>query len=183
MSYLEGQALVASPYLQDPNFLRAVIFIVRHNEEGAYGLIINRPTKMTVGELLGHVLEREFENTNPIHSGGPVDGPLAVLHQREDQADLKCESGIFLSTEQNKLTEVCEHPIGDYRVFDGYSGWGPQQLEEEIKNGGWLVWQPTSEEIFGDSEEIWHSAVRQIGRGIIAQGIDPLRIPDDPSAN
>ncbi len=183
MSSLEGQALVASPYLHDPNFARSVVFIVKHNDEGAYGLIINRATQVTVGELLGHVLEREVDNASLIHTGGPVDGPLAVLHERDDQADVTCCLGIYLTTEQKKFTEICEHPVGNYRVFDGYSGWGPKQLEDELKQGGWLVWQPTREEIFSASDEVWQLAVRQIGRGIITQGIDPVRIPEDPSAN
>jgi len=180
---LEGQALVASPYLQDPNFLRSVVFILRHSDEGAYGLIVNRPTPITVGDLLEHVLERHFENDSPIYCGGPVEGPIVVLHEREDCADIKCLLDVYLATDQKKLTEVCEHPDGNYRVFDGYAGWGPNQLEEELKRGGWLVWQPTRDELFSDSEQVWQHAVRQIGRDILAQGIDPHLIPDDPANN
>lgn len=183
MSSFEGQALVASPFLQDPNFLRSVVFIVRHNAEGAYGLVLNRPTPVTIGDLLEHVLERPFDNEAPIYCGGPVEGPLVVLHDREELSDLTCGLGCFLATEQKNLMEVCEHPSGNYRVFDGYSGWGPQQLDEEFKRGGWLQWKLTKNELFLDYEQIWQHALNRIGRDILSHGIGLSNMPDDPAVN
>lgn len=185
MESTQGHALVASPYLTEPNFLRSVIYIVRHDEDGALGLILNRPTDTTVGSLLEHLSGSPVKNSCPVYCGGPVDGPLMLLHRsKESQAN---ESKIFIDSDQMRILETCSEPNPEcrdtYRVFDGYSGWGAGQLESELMSGGWLIWEISPEQVFGDSESLWQTAVRDIGRDIIAGGIDASRIPDDPAFN
>ncbi len=79
MESVQGLALVASPYLTDPNFLRSVVYLLRHDEEGAIGLILNRPTHTSIGELLEQLSGEPVENELPVYYGGPVDGPLMLL--------------------------------------------------------------------------------------------------------
>lgn len=181
--YYEGQALVASPYLSDRNFLRSVVYLVKHDEDGAYGLILNRPTEVTVGQLLRHVLEQDVEIDQPIYHGGPVEGPVVIIHEHEVEGASPVEPGVFLSTDQDAFETVCNQSAHRYRVFNGYAGWAPQQLDEELKQGGWLIWNIGKENLFAPSEEIWQTAIRQIGRDILTESIAAGRIPEDPSTN
>ncbi len=185
MESIEGRALVASPYLTDANFLRSVVYILRHDSEGAIGLVLNRPMGTTVGDLLEQLTDEPIENKHPVYCGGPVDGPLMMLQccrSEETAAQV-----VFVASDQERITsvcgELCDGEVASYRVFDGYSGWGAGQLERELRQGGWLVWDIEPEDIFSDPNELWQNALRQIGRDILAEGIDPDRIPIDPAFN
>lgn len=185
MDTIQGRALVASPYLTDPNFIRSVVYILRHDEEGSIGLILNRPMRTTVGELLGQLTEQAVVNGQPVYCGGPVDGPLMMLQAcHRDQSDSQI---VYVASDQERITSVCaEHDpasMNGYRVFDGYAGWGAGQLENELQQGGWLVWDIQPTQIFADAEELWQTALREIGRDILAGGIDPSKIPVDPAFN
>ena len=192
MESIQGKALVASPYLTERNFLRSVVYIMRHDEEGAFGLILNRPTSVCVGDLLERCLGRPCQNPEPIYNGGPVEGPLIVVHNRpnagepsdSDSASEFCEDlGLYIATEQKVLTDIWQKNDCKYRCFDGYSGWGEGQLDAELKAGGWLVWDAPPETVFADPEPMWKRAVQQIGRDILSVKIDDSRIPIDPASN
>lgn len=184
MEFVQGHALVASPYLMDPNFLRSVVYILRHNAEGAVGLVLNRPTQTSVGALLEQLTDTPLDNQDAVYCGGPVDGPLMMLQksQDDDGTDVIC-----VASDQERILEICSgdaSPNEDpYRVFDGYSGWGEGQLDNELQSGGWLVWDILPQQVFADPDELWQLAIRQIGREILAGGIDPSRIPEDPAFN
>ncbi len=186
MESLQGHALVASPYLTDPNFLRSVVYLLRHDEDGAIGLILNRPMLTTVGELLAQLTGQSIDNQRPVFCGGPVDGPLMLLQACETEA----VPSIYIASDQDRILEICDPSFPDqhsggaeYRVFDGYAGWAAHQLEEEMRGGGWLLWEIPAEQLFADPEELWRDAVRRIGRDILAGGIDPSRMPEDPAFN
>ena len=78
---LQGQFLVASPHLGDGNFNRSVVLIIKHDDDGAFGLVLNRPTGNTVGDVWRMVTEQELDCDRPIYLGGPVQGPLVCLHR------------------------------------------------------------------------------------------------------
>lgn len=190
MQFVQGLALVASPYLTDPNFLRSVVYMLRHDEEGAIGLILNRPTHTTIGELLEQLSGEKFVNDLPVFCGGPVDGPLMLLQECKQED----EPSIFIASDQERILDIChpdrelpaghpEHCGGQYRVFDGYAGWAPEQLDDELRGGGWLVWQIEPAQLFADPEHQWKNAVKQIGRDILSGGIDPAKMPEDPAYN
>ncbi|MCR9293316.1 MAG: YqgE/AlgH family protein [bacterium] len=181
MESIQGLALVASPNLTDPNFMRSVVYIVKHDEDGALGLVLNRPTDMTVGCLLEQLADCKLCNNGRVYCGGPVDGPLVMLQQVQiDERPL-----LAVASDQERILEACQQECGErqYRIFDGYSGWGAGQLEYELHRGGWLIWDIQPEDVFSDPEQIWQAAIRQIGRDILAGSIDPSRIPDDPAYN
>lgn len=188
MESLQGHALVASPYLTDPNFLRSVVYLLRHDEEGAIGLILNRPLETTVGQVLSDITGRTIDNARPIYYGGPVDGPLMLLQACEQHS----VPSIYIASDQERIVETCSPDpahrkpgagSAEYRVFDGYAGWSALQLEGELQRGGWLVWEIPAEALFADPQELWQVAVRQIGRRILAGGIDPSKMPEDPAYN
>ncbi len=189
MDSTQGRALVASPYLTDPNFLRSVVYILRHDEEGAIGLVLNRPMHLTVGVLLAQLVDAEVVNAAPVYYGGPVDGPLMLL-----QARMRGERpSVFIASDQEQILQICdptrsdatasEVQLGAYRVFDGYSGWSEQQLDEELRSGGWLVWDISPEQLFSEPDELWHNAIKQIGREILSESVDPSKMPSDPAYN
>lgn len=188
MESIEGKALVASPYLTERNFLRSVVYILRHDKDGAFGLILNRPTELTVGDLMERFSDDPHPKPEPIYNGGPVEGPLLVIHDRAEGAEADefefCAAlGLYVATDQHVIFDIWEKEDCRYRCFDGYSGWGSGQLESEIKAGGWLVWDCPPETVFAAPESMWKQAVEQIGRDILTVQIDASRIPGDPSAN
>ncbi len=151
-------------------------------------LILNRPTNVNVGDLLERCLGRPCENSEPIYNGGPVDGPLLVVHNRTSEPGDGtwefCEDlGLFIATDQQVVTDIWQKNDCKYRCFDGYSGWGEGQLECELEAGGWLVWDAPPETVYAEPENMWKRAVQKIGRDILSVKIDDSRIPIDPAAN
>jgi putative transcriptional regulator len=188
MESIEGKALVASPYLTERNFLRSVVYILRHDENGAFGLILNRPTELTVGDLMERFTDEPYTDPEPIYNGGPVEGPLLAVHDRAEGAEPDdfetCAAlGLYVATDQDVILDIWETGGCRYRSFDGYSGWSAGQLEHELKAGGWLVWDAPPDAVFADPETMWKQAVQQIGREILAVQIDTSRIPSDPHTN
>jgi putative transcriptional regulator len=185
VEFYQGRALVASPYLTDSNFMRTVVYMIRHDEEGAMGLVLNRPMQSTVGQLLGELTESTIDNNQPVFYGGPVDGPVMILQACfEDQAHEAAE--VLIACDQDRILQILDQPPSNslgYRLFDGYSGWGPGQLEEEINEGSWLIWDIQPEQIFSSADSIWQEAVLQIGRKVIAGGLGHTELCGDPDQN
>src|SRR6516225_8331032 len=100
MESLEGQLLLASPQLMDPNFVRTVLLLVEHNDNGALGLVLNRPTGKTVEELWKQVGEAQCDRKDPIHLGGPVSGPLMAIHTAGGLAEMEIVDGVFFAAKK-----------------------------------------------------------------------------------
>lgn len=183
MFSVEGKILVAAPQLLDPNFYHTVVFMIRHDEEGAYGLVLNRPTNQSVAHVMEMLLEIPCERSGAIMHGGPVEGPVVLLHNSPNQQDIRCGAGLYLASCQDRVGELIQCSETKLLVFDGYSGWGPGQLDEELKRGGWLVANAEPEEVFGDVDTIWDKAIKRIGRDILKCHIREAQIPLDPSTN
>jgi putative transcriptional regulator len=179
---LQGHLLIAAPRLMDPNFFRSVILIVQHNDEGAMGLVLNRPLDITVQAAWEQVSEIPCQAEGNILQGGPCDGPLMAVHGDAKLAELFVLEGVCFSTEKDSLEKLVldQSPV---KFFVGYSGWGAGQLESELEQGGWLVIPATAEQVFSTDEELWRSLHRLITRATAYPGIDPRRIPPDPSVN
>jgi putative transcriptional regulator len=181
----QGRALVASPYLTDQNFMRTVLYLIRHDEEGAMGLVLNRPLATNIGQLLGELTETSIENQQPVFFGGPVDGPIMMLQANCVGAESE-DTEIFIACDQAKILEVVHNEAPNvlgFRLFDGYSGWGPGQLESEMEEGSWLIWDINPEQIFSESDQLWQEAVVQIGRGVIAGGLGDQQFCCNPDHN
>ena len=143
MSSLAGNLLVARPVLRDSFFGRSVVLLLQHGPEGAFGLVLNRPAQAK---------ELPF----PIFVGGPckMEG-LLMLHGRDDWAEEEDEKvlevcrGVFLGTaEQFEKVSTEEQTEEKFRIFTGYAGWGPKQLESEMDQGAWVVLPGNGELIF-----------------------------------
>lgn len=197
MKRIAGRLLLASPYLSDPNFYRSVIYMVRHDEEGAFGLLLNRPGQITLDELFSDRLGRPPKRSDPIHFGGPVDGPLIALHTLAGLGD-PCgppsseeslegdenagSSPVWITADDDQLTVLADRTDVQVRFVVRYSGWGPGQLDRELGQGGWLVGPPDWPAIFGPSDALWENMVKRVGREILG-GILNVPVADDPQWN
>lgn len=146
---LSNQFLIAMPGMTDGNFAGAVVYLCEHTENGALGLVINRPIDINLRNLFEKVdlsLEREDLAFRPVYFGGPVQTERGfVLHERLDEegghysSTLKIPGGLEMTTSRDVL-EALSNGAGPSRVFItlGYSGWGAGQLEDELGRNGWL---------------------------------------------
>ncbi len=153
MSSLAGWFLVAKPVLQDPSFRQTVVLLLQHNCDGAFGLVVNRPAKV---EGLPF----------PLFAGGPCESEgLMMLHGHADWLDSDAKPGasevapgVFLG-DAACLERVSDPPPGEtysFRLFAGYAGWGPDQLEGELGQSAWALVKATGELLFETPvEELW----------------------------
>ena len=136
MQSLAGQLLLASPALRDPNFMRAVVLIGAHNEEGAMGVVLNRPSTATVGEVVPQ-LEPAIDEDETVYVGGPVQ-PNSIVFLAEfldpEPAGLLVLGRIGFPTPETDMDELAE-ATARRRVFAGYAGWSGGQLEDELRAG------------------------------------------------
>jgi len=194
MSSLQGSWLIASPQLHDDNFFRAVVLLIEHDEGGAIGVILNRPTSDSVDEVMRLLEEDDVEGmtfegptSELIYYGGPVPGPLIVLHTSVEYSEKQVLPGIHFSSQKNNLQKVISRAESPYRVYSGYAGWSPGQLEQELERGGWFVVpfdNATGDpNLFAETEQMWHAMSSSLGLDILGDSINPSQIPDDPSVN
>ena len=157
--------------------------MVQHDEEGAFGVVLNRPTSHTAAEAPELVAEAPCELDMPIHLGGPVPGPLIAVHSDISLEELEIADGVYFSTDRKAITQIVCQPPNSFRLFSGYSGWGPGQLDGELEAGGWLTERATRDDVFSDYETLWNRIARRIGLDILSPQIRPEQMPDDPSMN
>lgn len=184
---LTGNFLISAKHLRDPNFYRSVVLMVEHNQSGAMGLVINRPSEVTVSRALqGHF---ELPDTGDVvFSGGPVEkAALFILHNSEefDGDEPSVVPGLYVGNSAHVFEDIvlsvnAGHEALKFRIFAGCAGWAPEQLEGEISRGDWLTVPATTEMIFHDDPyEIWELLCRQVAQ---QTGYLPS-IPSDPELN
>lgn len=183
MENLAGNLLIAIPDLEDGNFFRSVVLMLHHDQFGASGVVLNRATDVTVREAWHNGVESYEEPSGSvrrdvkINVGGPVDGPLIVLHEEETLSEEKVVPGVYMSVNRREVDQIVRLPKGRFRVFTGYSGWAPQQLEAEIDAGGWMVIEANSEHVFSDDPELWSRVCETFSASVIdlptLTGADP----------
>jgi putative transcriptional regulator len=177
---LRGQLLVAGPTLQDPNFRRAVVLLGEHGDEGAMGIVLNRVSGVLVDDAVPPMSPLAGPD-EPVYLGGPVQ-PQAVVVLADfvhpANADVVVESVGFLPGEIDNVAGVGE--LRRVRVFAGYAGWAPGQLEGELEEGSWIVLDARASDVFTDAPDLlWAEVLR---RGGPAHAVLAL-LPDDPRVN
>jgi putative transcriptional regulator len=183
MRSLSGHLLVASPRLPDENFYHSVVLIIHHDEQGAIGVILNRPTESTVHEVWEAFSDEPCDSDQPINVGGPVSGPLMAIHTKESCSENEILPGVYFATHRDRLNQIVREPDLPFRIFSDYSGWAAGQLEGELKAGGWMVMPATFDYIFGDAATMWRKAAQEIGEQITTPLLNDVPTPDDPSCN
>jgi len=180
MDSLRGHLLIAGPSLVDPNFWRTVVLVGEHSEEGALGVVLNRASDAAVEETVPE-LAMLADDLGQVHVGGPVQPSaivvLADFLEPERAASLVLDSVGFLPAEVDPTT------LGELRrarVFAGYAGWGPGQLDGELEEGSWIIEPARPEDVFtSDPDALWSDVLRRKGGpfGVLAL------MPPDPSLN
>ncbi|MFQ3620611.1 MAG: YqgE/AlgH family protein [Spirochaetales bacterium] len=175
--YLAGHFLIASVNLLDPNFVRTVVLLIQHNEEGAFGLVLNRPSGKELNDVLPDSLGGAVLHV-PVYIGGPVQQDyLFALHSGLENKLLTPNAttpipGVYFEPATKQLISYLIDewnitPIEDrpkLRLYAGYSGWGPGQLERELRENSWFVVGATSSIVFHpDPEVAWKDALAMKG--------------------
>lgn len=183
MRSIEGCLLAASPHLPDPNFAGTVVLIIHHNEEGAFGVVLNRPSDHTVKDVWDAVGDHACESHQVLNLGGPIGGPLMAIHTEPSLSETEILPGVYFSARREALEELVQSDDQPFLIFSGYSGWGEGQLERELSSGDWLLTAATLEYIFHDSESLWQTVAKHIGDEILFSSLHIKHVPDDPSMN
>lgn len=188
-SPLRGRLLVANPLLPDPNFDRSVVLILAHGGDGALGVVLNRPSSMTLAD----VLPQWAETASPpgvLFAGGPVNlrAVIGVARRQAGGSPSWWQDGPAWTTVSDDLGTVdldldpseVEEDLAAVRVFAGYSGWSSGQLEEEIASGAWWVVDAAPGDAFGSRPgDLWHDVLRR-QEGSLAL---VAAFPPDPEMN
>jgi putative transcriptional regulator len=185
MDTFQGNLLISSPDLADPNFAKTVVLIAVHGEEGALGLILNREMNTPLAQVWEKVSQSECQRTDNVRHGGPVSGSLMAVHDQRPVANLVVTDLIYVATELNAMEALASSDAGSAFFFIGHSGWGPGQLESEIAEGSWLVLPATPGHVFGDRDlsVLWKECVIEVGRRQIQSVVPTKHVPDNPRLN
>jgi putative transcriptional regulator len=183
MKSLKGHFLAASGHLLDPNFVRTVVLLIDHTEEGAFGVVLNRPSDSTIKELWEKVSEGLCENSRRVYLGGPVSGPLIALHAEKALAEIEIVPGVYFAAEREHLEQLVREDREPLRLFVGHSGWGNGQLEGELRQGAWLSVPATAEFVFYDDADLWRQVTRRVGESLLSGILGMPELPEDPSLN
>jgi putative transcriptional regulator len=181
MESARGKLLVAGPTLLDPNFWRTVVLVVEHTEEGALGLVLNRPSETTVGDAVPQLADL-VDLDDRLYIGGPVQPSavivLAEFEDRSDAALLAFDDVGVLGTATSPEEMVAGVRVG--RPFVGHAGWGPGQLDAELERGDWIVDTARLMDPFTDEpHDLWSTVLTRKGGSYALVA----RMPPDPSVN
>jgi putative transcriptional regulator len=181
MQTLQGHLLVASPALGDPNFARTVVAIANHDEDGALGIVLNRPSDTEVAEAVPE-LEDVVDSDEVVYVGGPVQpASIVVLAEFQNPAEAAylVTGAIGLVSDRTGLERLGD-ATARRRIYAGYAGWGPGQLEAEIEREDWIVEPARPEDVFApDAPDLWGRVLDRKG----GQFRLLARMPVDPTVN
>ncbi len=177
----QGSILISEPSLRDFYFRQSVILLAEHNEEGTFGVIINKPIEAKLKDII-----KGFTGyTLPVYLGGPVKtDSLFFIHTRDDVAQsLPIMQGLYWGGDLDAIREMLKKKImlpDEIRFFVGYSGWSPNQLDRELKEKSWVLSQTTVPEIINNPPEtLWSNYLKNMGQDYAIWA----NFPADPTFN
>jgi putative transcriptional regulator len=183
MDSLQGQLLLASPDLRDPNFFHTVVLLVRHNEEGALGLVLNRPLNVRLGQVWKEIGVGPAARNDVIHLGGPCEGPLMALQDKPEFGESEVVPGVYFCTNRELLELVVGDASQQARFFAGFSGWGPGQLEKEMDEASWLVLPAAAVHVYDAETDLWSKLMRELSGREILSTLHIRHVPPDLRMN
>ncbi len=178
-----GKLLVATPAITDPNFFRTVVLVCGHDENGAFGLVLNRPVDDE--KVVDHLLQWGEHSSTPavLFHGGPVETSAAFALGKLEPRPGEEPSVVFGTValiDLRTLPEEMEVELREVRVFVGYSGWGAGQLETEVEEGGWFVVDPEPGDPFSaNPDDLWKDVLSRQSGELRLYSFFPL----DPTQN
>ena len=177
----EGSILISEPFLGDPNFERTVVLVCKHDEEGSFGLVLNRKSNLKLSDVLDY--DHEFDTELGV--GGPMQyNTLHYIHRlAEVEESVPLADQLYWGGDYERLQAmILEGRIvpADIRFFLGYSGWSPGQLQEEIDKNVWIVNNNATDKLFTlDVETLWRQILKEMGGKYKVLANYPI----DPSLN
>ena len=160
--------LVAMPQLLDPNFRKSVVLLLNKDEQGALGVVINRESQLLLKDLcLDHEINYGGKPDKKVRSGGPVQPEHGLVLYGPEHSDPEGRTvieGLFVSSSKETLSRLCNLEDGRFHCYAGYAGWGPQQLDNEIRVGSWIV-APADPALVLDAptEDLWLRSLQSVG--------------------
>lgn len=177
-----GTLLISDPFLKDPNFMRTVVLLCEHQDEGSFGFVLNKTFDQELGDLIKNAEGIRF----PVYDGGPVQkDTLHFIHQKPGliPGGIEIVDGIFWGGDfEDVLSLLKENKLGknDIRFFLGYSGWGEGQLTGELDEKSWITRKASRQLVFNmNTPQIWKASLQDLG-GEYSQMIN---YPIDPQLN
>jgi putative AlgH/UPF0301 family transcriptional regulator len=161
-----GKLLVASRELADPNFAETVILLVHYDPEGVVGLILNRRTDLPISHVLAQ-LKTAKDLSNPVYLGGPVETPtvFALLRSTDKLEGAEHVFGgvYWISTKTALEKTISSRPDpGVFHVYLGYAGWSTNQLRNEVRLGGWFIFQADDQTVFNENPDLlWRQMIKK----------------------
>ena len=183
MKSLQGQLLIASEELLDPNFVRTVVLMIQHSDDGAMGLILNRPTETTIKQAWEQVSETPCGCDQPLRLGGPCQGPLMAMHTHAELSDIKVFPGLHFTANAAHVEELIAQEDDSIRFFLGFAGWAASQLEAELETGSWLTSGATVKHAFYTEAELWEQVRKEAAGWAVFSSLNIRSVPADPSLN
>jgi putative transcriptional regulator len=184
LTHTTGQLLVATPQIEEGVFARSVVLMLHHDDDGAQGLVLNRPIDADIDAVLPG-WEEHASSPAKVFQGGPVQldsalGLVVVPGDSPDPTGVRRLFGSVALVDLDVQPRLVVPSVAGLRIFAGYAGWSPGQLEDEIATGSWFVVDSESRDVFTDEPDgLWQRVLRRQP--------DPLRwvawFPSDPSLN
>lgn len=177
-----GILLISDPFLKDPNFMRTVVFLCEHQEQGSLGFVLNRKYENTIGEIIPELKDYSI----PVYYGGPVQtDTLHFLHQYPDEipGSVEVMKDVYWGGDFDLLVQMIKNNTinpNKIRFFIGYSGWSGGQLNDELNEKSWLTVKAIRKLIFHNQyEEIWKDSLKLLGGDYEMM----INFPIDPQLN
>jgi putative transcriptional regulator len=183
MESLRGKLLIASPKIVDPNFRRVVVYMAEHTDEGAMGVVLNRPAETTVGEAVPDLAWLATDDADSVWVGGPVSpSSVIVLAEFDDpsEAALLVEEDLGFVPAEVEDRDAFAASVRRARIFAGHAGWGPGQLEFELEEDSWIIEPAQRADVFtAQPDALWSQVLRRKGSEYMLLATMPM----DPSLN
>ncbi|MEM9943973.1 MAG: YqgE/AlgH family protein [Planctomycetota bacterium] len=158
-----GTLLVASPALENTSFRRSVVLVLQNNEEGIFGVVLNRRPNDKV-MTAWHQIAGENDSAEKVLQGGPIGGPVFTLHTDRNLAEHEVFQGVYVSKANRDHLEMFDDQKTEYRVVFGLAGWKKGQLQEEVEQGVWLPLAGDQTLVFDDPELLWETSLIEFSR-------------------
>ena len=183
MNSFQGHLLLAAPHQLDPNLVEAVILVVEHADRGAFGVIVNSPRDRHARiSRQPSAKQRRPKGPGPCF-GGPVTGRLMAVHRDEHFAEIEVLPGVFFAGREKNVRALMRSREQPCKLFRGYVGWGPGQLEREVEYGIWRAIPATAANIFSNADNLWERLLRQTFDSLLQVMCNIKHIPSDLSLN
>jgi putative transcriptional regulator len=175
--------LVASRALEQTPFSRTVVLILQANNDGTFGVILNRPADSGMIEAWEQASKSPQHVRSHLACGGPMGGPVFAVHHNTAVGEIKIADGLFVTASAEALGKLFVGPDQSYRVFMGIAGWRKGQLEDEVTRGCWYLLDRRPGEAIANPEHLWERSLIQYGRDQLCDILDLPEIQGNPLWN